>query len=183
MFSSFDSVDYKVSKEATIVAFGDSLTAGYGSTKDNDYVTVLSKTIAHPIVNLGIPGDTTENALLRVNQVIDRKPELVIVFLGGNDLLRRVPVDTTFNNLDKILQAITDSGAKIVLVGVPGSVIGDKYEKRFEALAKKYNAIYVPQFMSRLIARREYMHDAIHPNDEGYKIVAEKIYEKIKEII
>lgn len=179
----FDSQDYRISNEATIVAFGDSLTAGYGSSKDKDYVTVLSRMINRPIVNLGMSGDTTTGALNRVGEITKRNPELVIIFLGGNDVLRRENLNTTFGNLDEIVKVSSQNGAKVVLVGVPGSVFGDPYEKRFKEIAKKYDAIFIPQFLSKLIGKKDLMYDAIHPNDAGYKIVAEKIYEVVKDLI
>lgn len=183
LVSKLDTVDYKLSPDATIVAFGDSLTAGYGSTKNNDYVSILSQKIGRPIINLGVSGDTTELARKRVGDVIKRKPELVIVFLGGNDLLRRVSIEDTFSNLDAIVSEISSSTTKVVLVAVPGSVFGDPYERRYKDIAEKYDAIYVKQFLSGLVGKKDLMYDAIHPNDEGYKIVAEKIYQAIKDTL
>lgn len=182
-FTNSSPAKQEISEDGVIVAFGDSLTYGYGSSKDNDYVSLLSKMIDRPIVNLGVNGDTTADALKRIDSVTKLNPELVIVFLGGNDLLRRVNIETTFSNLDEIVSKIKTNGSKVVLVAVPGSVLGDPYEDRFKELAKKYDATYVPQFLSRLIINRELMSDSIHPNDEGYKIVAEKIFKAVKEYI
>jgi lysophospholipase L1-like esterase len=175
--------EVKISENAKIVAFGDSLTYGYGSTKGNDYVTILSEKIGRPIVNLGVSGDTTGDALKRIDSVTKLQPGLVIVFLGGNDLLRRVDINNTFLNLDTILKKITENGARVILVAVPGSVFGDPYQNRFKDLAEKYDAIYVPQFLTKLVGNEELMYDEIHPNDAGYIIVAEKIFDAVKRLI
>src|SRR5688500_11781318 len=83
-------------REGPIVAFGDSLVVGVGAAPGNDFVSLLSARIDEPIINLGRSGDTTEKALARISEVINEKPALVIVLLGGNDYLRKVPIDQTF---------------------------------------------------------------------------------------
>lgn len=173
----------KIGRDSVIVAFGDSLTAGHGSTEGNDYVSILSRKIERPIINQGISGDTTFTALQRVEEVLELNPDLVIVFLGGNDMLRKTPIEETFSNLDTIVKTFTETGVKVVLVGVPGGVLGDPYKNKFEELAEKYDAIYIPQFLKSIMAKRDLMSDSIHPNDKGYQIVAQNIYDGIKEII
>ncbi len=164
----------------TIVALGDSLTAGFGSTKDNDYVTVLSQKIQKPIINKGVIGDTTAQALKRVDNVLAQKPGFVIVYLGGNDVLQRVPIDTTFLNLEKIITRLQDGGAVVILVGVRGGLFNDPFSDRFEQLAFRYKTIYVPDMILDVMAQKDHMSDAVHPNDGGYAYIAETLYEQTR---
>lgn len=159
----------------TILAFGDSLTQGVGS-ETGGYVRMLSDKIGLPIINKGISGDTTELALLRINDARSEKPDIVIVFLGGNDALRRVPVDQTFNNLRAIIRTFQSDGAVVLLVGVQGGVIGDKYRTPFSDLARAMGTAFDPNILDGVFGNAKFMSDdGIHPNDAGYAIIAERI--------
>lgn len=167
----------------SVIAFGDSLIEGVGSTGDGDLVSVLSKKIGEPIVNLGIAGNTTAQGLARVERIEEYKPKAVIVLLGGNDFLRKVPKEETFKNLDAIVTRIQNMGAVVVLLGVQGGVLGDPYKEEFESLAKRKGAVYVPNILKGLIGRSEYMADAVHPNNVGYAKIAERVYPEIKKVL
>ncbi len=164
----------------TVVAFGDSLTFGFGSTKGNDFVTLLSSRMGIPIANRGVPGDTTVAALGRIDSILALNPGVTIVYLGGNDFLRRVPIDETFGALETIVMKLQEQGSVVVLVGIRGGLINDQYARRFEDLSKKYKALYVPDLMFSIIGQKDQMHDSIHPNDAGYARIAESIYERMK---
>ncbi len=164
----------------TIVALGDSLTAGYGATEGNDYVSLLEKKIGKDIINMGVSGDTSSGVLNRVAEVAKKNPDMVILFIGGNDVLRKVSSAEMFANIKTIISVLQMNGAEVVLVGIPGGILTDPLDTEFEELAERYDLLYVPEFMGSLIRGRKYMHDSIHPNDQGYEIVAEKIYDVIK---
>ncbi len=160
-----------------IVAFGDSLIFGVGATSDStNFVSILSRRIGKPIVNLGVSGNTTADGLSRLNQLDKYKPKVVILLLGGNDYLRKVPIDTTFTNLEKIIKNIQSRGAVVLLLGVRGGIINDKFDERFEELAEKTQSAYVSNVLDGLITKNEYMADAIHPNDTGYAKIAARVY-------
>lgn len=159
-----------------IIAFGDSLVEGVGATEGNDFVSLLSRRINTPIVNLGHPGDTTAEALLRIDEVILRNPKIVMVLLGGNDFLKRVPKHEMLSNLEQIITTIQNKGAIVVLLGVRGGLITDNYESDLKSLAQKTGSAYVPNVLKGLIGNSKYMSDSIHPNDAGYAIIAEHIY-------
>ena len=167
----------------TIVALGDSLTYGLGSTKGNDYVSKLEKKLGKEIINMGVMGDTTADVLARLDAVIEKDPDVVILFIGGNDILRKVDEGVMFGNIETIISRLKQSGAHVVLVGMPGGIITDPFDTKFEDISFKYHTTYVPEFMGALIRGRENMYDGIHPNDVGYEIVAEKIFEGIKDVI
>lgn len=168
------------SKGKNIIAYGDSLTAGVGASKGKDYVSLLQSKAGVPVINAGKSGDTTESALMRINEVLNKNPRIVIIFIGGNDYLRKLPIEETFSNIEEMIKKIQEKGSAVVLVGVPGGILGDPYQARFEGLAEKYKTAYVPQFLKSIITKQDLMSDSIHPNNKGYAIVAENIYEVLK---
>jgi lysophospholipase L1-like esterase len=165
--------------EGTIVAFGDSLVEGVGSAQGGGFVSMLEKKLGRSIINLGVPGNTTADGLARLQSVRDIKPRAVIVLLGGNDTLRRVPKEETFTNLERIVRTLQSDGAMVILLGVRGGVLNDPYKAEFEALAKRTQALYIENVLAGLLGRGEYMFDAIHPNDAGYSIIADRVYEEL----
>jgi lysophospholipase L1-like esterase len=98
------------------------------------------------------------------------------VLLGGNDYLRRVPKENTFENLAKIIEKIQSRGAIVLLLGVRGGLLGDQYDSSFEDLAKRYHTAFVSNVLDGLLGRSEYMSDEIHPNDSGHRIIADRAY-------
>lgn len=163
------------SQGKTIVMFGDSLIFGKGSTEGNDLSSLLGKEIGEIILNKGVSGNTSEQGLLRVADVIKENPRVVVVLFGGNDYLHEVPVADTFNNLDLIVTKLQDAGAVVVLLGIQGGILSDPYKEEFKKLAKKRQTLYIPSVLDGLIGEEELMSDEVHPNDKGYKILAKKI--------
>ena len=168
----------------TIIAFGDSLVEGRGATGGNDFVSLLSRRIRVPILNAGRSGDTTRSALERLDRdVLSRNPRIVIVLLGGNDFLRRVPVQETFANLQEVVSRIRERGAAVVMVGVSVGLFSDPYAREFEDLARRAAAGLVPDILDGIIGHNELMSDAIHPNDRGYLLMAERLAPVLKELL
>ena len=165
---------------SNIIAFGDSLTYGFGAGPGEDYPSQLSTMIGTPVLNKGVNAETTENALQRLDRdVLKSNPKIVIVLLGGNDLLNRLPLETTFRNLDTIVERVQDSGALVVLVGLR-NILGDQYGARYKELAKRRGAVFVPDIMREIISSPKLKSDQVHPNGEGYKIIAERISQALK---
>ncbi len=158
-----------------IIAFGDSLTAGTGSTAGHDYVSVLSQKIGQPIINLGHAGDTTADGLARLSELDNYKPKVVLLLLGGNDYLKRVPKEETFSNLAKIIQNIQSRGAVVLLLGIRGGILHDNFASEFEKLRDTYHTAYVSNVLAGLLGDNRYMYDEVHPNDAGYAIIANRI--------
>jgi acyl-CoA thioesterase-1 len=167
-----------------VIAFGDSLVSGVGASSGRDFVSVLSSRLGVRILNAGRPGDTTASALARLDQaVLARNPRVVIVLLGGNDFLRRVPRDRTFDNLETIVTRIRQRGAAVVLVGVSLGLFTDSYAAQYEALAEHTSAAYVPDVLDGVYGHADRMADQIHPNDRGYAIVADRIEPVLREML
>jgi acyl-CoA thioesterase-1 len=174
-FTATDEVTNYPSGGSTIVAFGDSLVVGVGATGGSDFVSLLSEQLGKPIVNLGVSGDTTDDALLRLDQVIAQDPKVVMVLLGGNDYLQQVPKAETFANLNQIVTTIHESGAVVMLLGVRGGLLRDEYQGGYQDLAELRGTAYVPNVLDGLFGNPSFMSDAIHPNDAGYQVIADKV--------
>lgn len=166
-----------------IIAFGDSLVEGYGSTQGNDFVSLLSKKIGQPIINLGRSGDTTVDGLARINILDKYNPKVVLLLLGGNDHLQKIPIPDTHKNLAIIIQNIEERGGVVILLGVRGGLFNDRFGAEFENLRDTYHTAFVSDVLDGLFGNAKYMSDTIHPNDLGYKKIAERVYPVLSEMI
>lgn len=171
------------SQGTDIVAFGDSLVLGVGSTNGNDFVSLLSQKIGLPIINLGHSGDTTIDGIERIKELDDYDPKVVILLLGGNDHLKKIPVTDTHKNLAVLIENIQSRGAIVLLLGVRGGLFNDRFDTEFEKLRDTYNTAFVPDVLDGLFGNAKYMSDPIHPNDSGYKIIAERIHPVLARVI
>jgi acyl-CoA thioesterase-1 len=159
-----------------VIVFGDSLVEGVGASAGRELPSLLAARLGVPVVNAGRRGDTTAAALARLDAaVLSRDPRVVVVLLGGNDFLRRVPRDQTFANLDAIVGRIRARGAAVVVVGLSLGLITDDYGDGYEAVARRQSAGLVPDVLDGILGRPEMMADQIHPNDRGYALMADRI--------
>jgi len=171
-----------IPEDGVIVCFGDSLTYSTGSSPGMDYPSRLSGIIGRPVINAGRPGDTTASALERLDRdVLPLAPALVIITLGGNDLKNRLPHDQAFANLGTIIERIRkETGALVVVGGIRVPFVGRDYADGYERVCRQAGAVLVPDVYEGIFGRREFMSDPIHPNDEGYRIMAERVHEAIR---
>lgn len=159
-----------------IVCFGDSITAGFGASAGNDYPAVLQRLLGEPVHNAGVNGDTTGSALSRLERdVLVYRPRVVIVELGGNDFLRKVPREEVFRNLDRMLGEIVRAGSIPVLVHAKFGLLSDPYYDGYAEVAKRHNAVLVSNVLKNILGNPRHMSDQIHPNDAGYRLLAERI--------
>lgn len=160
-----------------MIAIGDSLVVGVGAgSPEKGFIPILEKRLNITIANKGTSGDTTHDALLRLSKdVLDEKPDIVIVLLGGNDFLRHVPAEETFANLRLIIGQIQSRGAIVLLLGIRGGIIADHYDDDFAALAKATGSLYVSNVLEGLVGNNTLMSDEIHPNDKGYERIADRV--------
>lgn len=172
------------SRGQDIIAFGDSLVFGQGASSENkNFVSLLSQKLSVPITNLGIPGNTTADALARISDMDKYNPKVVLVLLGGNDYLQKVPIETTFKNLGAIIQKIQSKGSVVLLLGVRGGILNDKFDTEFEKISSQYHTAYVSDVLSGLITNMQYMSDAVHPNDIGYQKIADRVYPVLQKLL
>lgn len=177
-----------------ILAFGDSLTAGFGVTEQESYPSRLQEILKqhkhpHQVINAGVSGDTTAGGLRRINWLLKQKPEIVILELGANDGLRGLPLAEMYSNLEQIVQLCRDAGARILLAGMKippnyGAEYTQGFEDMFHRLAEQYQLNFIPFFLEGVAAKREYTRpDGIHPLGAGYKIVAETVWQGLEPML
>ena len=166
-----------------IIAFGDSLTAGEGSSDGHNFISILSKRIGKKIINAGRNGDTTREALLRLDSdVLSREPRIVLILLGGNDILQMIPKEETFKHLREIIDKIRSHGSAVLLLGVRGGVFIDWFRYNFHKLAQEKEISFVPDVLSFFL-EPNLKDDYLHPNDQGYEIMANRIEPVLREMV
>lgn len=159
----------------TVVALGDSITAGFGASSNNDYVARLTARTGNSILNAGRIGDTTGDALNRLDSaVLSRNPDIVIVFLGGNDVLQSIPMPTRVSNITTIVQRIRQDGAAVILIDM-GSGVLDAFGGALPGIASQTGSTLVTGVLEGIFGVAGFMADAIHPNDAGHAIIADRI--------
>jgi len=165
-----------------IVAFGDSLTHGTGASGDSAYPAVLSRIIGHTVINAGVPGETTAEGLARLPEVLaSARPRIVLLCLGGNDMLRRHSPTSTESNLRQMIQAIRASGAGVVLIGVPQPALFSGAPAYYEKLADEFKLPYEGEIFDDVLKDSRLKADPIHANAAGYKVVAERLAELLEQ--
>ncbi len=177
-----------------ILAFGDSLTAGFGVGIEESYPSRLEELLKkngfpHKVINAGVSGDTTAGGLRRINWLMKQNPQIVILELGANDALRGLPIPAMESNLSDIIEICKKQNSKVLLVGMKappnyGEEYSKEFEKTFQKLAKKLKTPLVPFLLEGVAAKREYNQgDGIHPTSEGYKIVVKTVWEYLKPML
>jgi len=169
---------------SSVIAFGDSLTAGYGAQQGEDYPSKLSSLLGTSVINAGASGDTTESALTRIdNDVLSRNPRVVIVGLGGNDFLQGVPIATTERNLRSAVRAIHGAGAMVVILGFRFPSLGASYEKMYASVASDERCLLIPDLLDGILSNPSLKSDEIHPNVRGYQLMAERVAGPCRKLI
>jgi lysophospholipase L1-like esterase len=168
------------SQGENIICFGDSITFGYGANPGEDYPSALGKLVSLPVINSGVDGNTTFEALERLgNDVLAKNPRLVIVEFCGNDFLKKISKDDTVRNLKVIIERIQDKGAMVALVDISAGMFFWEYREAFKKLAAEKKAIFIPVILNRIITNPAMKSDFFHPNVRGYKVIAKRIYQAI----
>ena len=163
-----------------IIAFGDSLTYGTGASGGKDYPSQLSEMISRPVINAGVPGDTTAKALKRLERdVLAHSPDIVLITLGGNDLKNGIAAETALENLKMIVNLIQNQGARVIIGGISIPFRDRGFGRGFKELAEETGITLIPNILEGIMGNRKLMSDPIHPNDAGYKIMAERFHEAI----
>lgn len=161
---------------ATILAFGDSLTYGTGSSRNDAYPAVLQRLTGRHIINAGKPGEITSKGLSRLPQLIEQhQPQLIILCHGGNDILRKLNLDDTSNNIQQMIDIARQSNSQVILVGVPEFGLFLDTSPIYEKLAVENNVPIETNALGDILGDNSLKSDHIHPNSRGYQILAEKI--------
>lgn len=155
----------------TLVAFGDSITSGVGAGPGDTYPETLARLLGTEVINHGVPGDTAEDGLARVDEVLAEDPWLVILELGGNDVLRRVPPERTEAALRGILDRLAAARVATVLVELEVP-FGGAYADIYERVANDYDVLLVEDVLGEILTEPTLKADTIHPNAAGYERLA-----------
>jgi len=171
----------------TIAAFGDSLFTGYGLSDEDSFPSQLEQKLradgyAITMINDGVSGDTTAGGVSRVDQVIAQKPDIIMLDLGGNDLLRAVPPAETRKNLETIMEHIKQAHIRTILIGQKapltlGAAYASAYNSLFPDIAASYGAVLYPFFLEGVYNHPELMQaDGVHPTKDGIVIMVNSLY-------
>ena len=167
--------------EERVLAFGDSLTYGSGAHSQS-YPVQLQVLIQKEVINAGIPGETSSQGLKRLPALLQQHhPKFVILCHGGNDIIQKTSKITLKENLVKMIQMSKESGAQVLLVGVPDFYLfGFTTDDLYEEIAKQENVLYEGEILSVIENDPALKSDRIHPNAKGYSLMAETFWEILK---
>lgn len=180
--------------EPVILAFGDSLTAGFGVDPQDSYPVRLQRLLDekgyhYKVVNAGVSGDTSAGGAARIGWVLQHEPEIVILELGANDGLRGLPVSEMRKNLGFIIEACQKKGAQVLLAGMEitpnlGAEYSKDFRESFPLLAEKYKVHLIPFFLNDVAARPEFTQsDGIHPLGNGYATVTQTVFQYLEPML
>ena len=182
--------DYKhapLPTTSNVVILGDSLTYGTGAGSGEDYASILASNTGWNVINEGVPGNTSYQGLARLSQILEahesgeQKIDLLIVELGGNDFLKHVPEPETVNNLKSILNQAKAKRINTALIAIPefspvGAAFGALSDHPlYEKLADETDTPLIEDLFSDVLAKNSLKADPIHPNAEGYRLVASEL--------
>jgi lysophospholipase L1-like esterase len=166
----------RMGPDDVLLAFGDSLTAGVGAAPGEDYPAGLARLIGRPVVNAGVPGETTAGGLARLADALDtHRPGLLLLCLGGNDMLRRQPAAETAANLRAMVRLAHARGIAVVLIGVPQPSLLGGAPDFYAEVAAEFGLAYEGEVFNEVLRDPALKSDAIHANAEGYRRVAERL--------
>jgi len=178
-----------------IVAFGDSLTAGFGLTENESYPYLLQQKLKadgydYEVVNAGVSGDTSQGGLERIDWVLGMdNVKILILELGANDLLRGIPVAKMRTNLDAMITKAQAKGVKVLLCGMLAPpTMGQQYQRDYTAtfpeLADEHKTAFLPFILDNIALKKELNQaDGIHPNSEGEMIMTDNVYKSLKPLL
>jgi acyl-CoA thioesterase I len=184
-----------VSDKPKIVAFGDSLTAGFGLTEKESYPYLLQQKLNadgynYEVVNAGVSGDTSQGGAERIEWSLEQgNVEILILGLGGNDLLRGLSPAQMKRNLGEIIKKAKEKNVKVLLCGMLAPpTMGEKYQREFMSafpdLADEHDVAFMPFILEGVaLEKRLNQPDGIHPNAEGARVMTENIYKALKPLL
>lgn len=166
----------------TILAFGDSLTEGYGTSKDKSYPAILAQLCGRTVINAGVSGETSSQGLMRFENTLDRyTPSLVILLMGGNDILQNQNIATTKQNLATMIEIAKGRNIPVVFLGVPEKSLFSDSAPIYQELADEHELVFAKSLIASLLKSPALKSDTIHLNAKGYRKMAEALYELLQD--
>ena len=171
----------RLGADDVVLAFGDSITYGSGAGPQESYPAVLAQLIDRRVVGEGVPGEVTANGLQRLPEVLDEvKPKILLLCLGGNDMLRKVESVATESNLRTMVRMARDRGVAVVLIAVPKPALFGGNASFYQAIAKEDDLHLESEILKDILYDNEFKADPIHPNAKGYRRMAEAVAELLR---
>jgi lysophospholipase L1-like esterase len=171
-----------LASDAVVLAFGDSLTYGTGATEAESYPAQLQHLIGRRVVRAGVPGEVTAQALKRLPRALDEhSPRLMLLCIGGNDFLRRLGTAQAEANVRAMVKLARQRGVDVVLIGTPEPGLTLAAPAFFAAIAADFRLPYEDAVMATVLKDNALKSDPIHPNARGYRVIAERLAERLKQ--
>lgn len=171
----------KLPAGGVILAFGDSLTYGTGAAGSESYPADLARLSGHPVVNAGVPGEISATGAARLPALLDRvQPALLILCHGGNDMLQRLDPAAMERNLRAMVAAAQRRDIPVVLIGVPKPGLLLTTAKAYERVAGETHVPIEDDILADILRKRALKSDLVHPNAQGYRLMASTIYALLK---
>ncbi len=171
----------RLSSNAVVLAFGDSLTFGTGASEEESYPAQLEKLIGRRVVRAGVPGEVTGQALERLPAALDEHaPRLLLLCIGGNDFLRRLGKQQAEDNVRAMVKLAKSRGVGVVLIGTPEPGLSVSPPAFYAGIAKEFRLPYEEGIIGQVLKDSTLKADPIHPNARGYRVIAERIAEMMK---
>lgn len=165
-----------------ILAFGDSLTYGYGAKPNQSYPAHLSKLLNLEVINEGISGEVSKDGLRRLADLLDEyQPQLLILCHGANDMLKKQNLDNMERNLSNMIEMAQQRDIQVVMMSVPEASLFLPDIAQYQSLAEKYNIPLENDIIKEVVKQAALRSDAIHPNAAGYSLIAEALYALLEE--
>ena len=171
----------RLSADAVVLAFGDSLTYGSGAQENESYPAQLEQLIGRRVVGAGVPGEVTAQALARLPGLLEEySPKLLLLCIGGNDFLRRLGNPQAEANVRAMVALARSRGIDVLLIGTPEPGFSVTPPSFYAAIAEEFGLAYEPEVVGRVLRDTSLKSDPIHPNARGYRLIAERIAETLK---
>ena len=172
----------RLPNDAVLLAFGDSLIFGTGAAEDESYPAQLEKLIGRRVVRAGVPGEVTAHALERLPDALDEHaPRLLLLCICGNDFLRRLGNQQAERNVREMVKLARNRGVAVLLIGTPEPGLTVSPPAFYAGIAKEYRLPYEEAIMGQVLKDNNLKSDPIHPNARGYRVIAEKLAERLKQ--
>jgi acyl-CoA thioesterase I len=171
----------RLPSDAVVLAFGDSLTYGTGAAEEESYPAQLERLIGRRVVRAAVPGEVTAQALARLPEALDEHaPRLMLLCIGGNDFLRRLGNPQAEANVRAMVKLARGRGVQVLLIGTPEPGLRPAPPAFYAAIAREFELPYEDAAMAEVLRDNALKSDPIHPNARGYRVIAERLAERLK---
>ena len=172
----------RLPSDAVVLAFGDSLTYGTGANEDESYPVQLERLIGRRVVRAGVPGEVTAQALARLPAALDEHaPRLLLLCIGGNDFLRRLGNQQAERNVREMVKLAQSRGVAVLLIGTPEPGFTVSPPAFYASIAEEFRLPYENGIIGQVLKDASLKADSIHPNARGYRVIAERLAEALKQ--